>query len=453
MSPTGSGGESRSTSPCVPVLAPMGARAGTRQESEQELAVSDIRRLSAEDFDALTHIWSTAYPGAKVFTEEERERGRERALRLHQDDPTSNFYGLFRDGRLLGIMCFHDFQMNFLGARVPAAGVGQVAVDLRHKKEHVAKEMMSYFLRHYRERGTPIVLLYPFRPDFYANMHFGYGSKMSQYRVKPSAFPQGPSKAHVRYLGPQDRQAIIDCYDCFTAKTHGMIYKTEREMHSLFRNQQNQIVGCEIDGQLRAYLVYTFERGDTFIINDVHIHEWIYETPDALSELLTFLHTQADQIRDVIVDTQDEDFHHLLLDPRNGSGRLIPSVYHESNAQGVGLMLRLVDLPSMLDLLSERDFGGQTCTLRLTVDDSFLPENASSTLLCFDSGRMQRLDSGSHDVEVRLDVGRFSSLLAGTVRFSSLYHYGLARITSFAYVDTVTRIFDVGQQPVCMTDF
>jgi predicted acetyltransferase len=415
--------------------------------------VSEIRRLVVQDFDALTHIWSTAYPGAKVFTEEERERFRERALRLHEEDPTSNFYGLFRQGRLLGIMCFHDFQMNFLGARVPAGGVGQVAVVLLYKKEHVAKEMMSYFLRHYRQRGTPIVLLYPFRPDFYANMHFGYASKMSQYRVKPSAFPQGPSKAHVRYLGPEDKRAIIDCYDRFAARTHGMIYKTEREMRSLFRNQQNQIVGCEIDGQLRAYLIYTFEHGDTFITNDMHIREWIYETPEALSELLTFLHTQADQIRDVIVDTQDEDFCHLLLDPRNGSGRLIPSVYHETNAQGVGLMLRLVDVPGMLDLLSEREFGGQTCTLRLTVNDSFLPENTSSTLLRFDSGQMQRLDSGSQDVEVRLDVGRFSSLLAGTVRFSSLYHYGLAEISSPAYVDTVTRIFEVEQAPMCMTAF
>lgn len=415
--------------------------------------MSEIRLLTAPDFDALAHIWSTAYPGGKIFTKEERERFKERALRLHAEDPTANFYGLFRNGRLLGIMCFYDFDMSFLGARVPAGGVGQVAVDLTHKKEHVAKEMMSYFLQHYRERGTPIVLLYPFRPDFYANMHFGYGPKMSQYRIKPAAFPKGSSKAHVRYLGLEDKQAIVDCYNRFTERTHGMIYKTEREMRGLLQNQQNQIVGCEMDGQLWGYLVYTFEPGDTFITNDIHIREWIYETPEALSELLTFLHSQADQIRDVIVDTQDEDFHHLLLDPRNGSGRLLPSVYHESNAQGVGLMYRLVDLPGMFDLLGERDFAGQSCTLRLTVDDSFLPENAGSSLLRFEAGRMQRLDGGSHDVEVHLDVARFSSLLAGTVSFSSLYSYGLAQISDPDYVEIVTRLFAVEQKPMCMTHF
>ncbi|MBN1660331.1 MAG: GNAT family N-acetyltransferase [Anaerolineae bacterium] len=415
--------------------------------------MTEIKQLSASDFAALTHLWAAAYPGARVFSEEERERFRARALSLHQEDPTASFYGLFRDGDLQGIMCLYDFRMNFLGTDVPAGGVGQVAVDLLHKKEHVAKELMAYFLRHYRERGAPLTLLYPFRPDFYADMHFGYGTKMSQYRVKPADFPKGPSKAGVRYLGPDDKEAIAGCFDRLAARTHGMCYKTEREMRGLFRNPQNQIVGCEIDGQLRGYLVYTFEQGDTFITNDLHIQEWVYDTPEALSRLVTFLHTQADQVRDVIVDSQDEDFHHLLLDPRNGSGRLIPSVYHESNVQGVGLMIRLVDVARIFELLAGHDFGGQTCTLRLTVDDSFLPENAGSLLLHFERGHVQHLDGGAHDVEVTLDVGRLSALLAGTVGFRSLYDYGLARISDTTYVEPVSRIFAVARQPVCMTHF
>ncbi|MGC9335847.1 MAG: GNAT family N-acetyltransferase [Anaerolineae bacterium] len=415
--------------------------------------MSEIRRLSAQDFDRLAHIFATAYPGAKILSEADKARFKERALQIHQEDPAAAFYGLFRDGELLGIMCLYDFAMNFLGARIPAGGVGQIAVDLTHKKEHVARELMHYTLRHFRQRGTPLVLLYPFRPDFYTAMGFGYGSKMSQYRVKPAAFPKGPSKAGIRYLGPEDKQAILDCYDRFTSQTHGMIYKTEREMRNLFRNQQNQIVGCEVGGELRGYLVYTFEHGDNFITNDMSIQEWIYETPEALSELLTFLHSQADQIRDVIVNTGDDGFHHLLLDPRDGSGRLIPSVYHQSNTQGVGLMLRVVDRLRLFELLSERGFGGQTCTLRLTVDDSFLPEEAGTTLLRFDQGHLQCLEGGLADVGVRLDVGRFASLLAGTVSFRALHNYGLATLSDPTYVESISRLFAVEQKPMCTTAF
>jgi predicted acetyltransferase len=425
----------------------------TQRNADQELTVSEIRVLYDPDFPTLSRIWSTAYPGAKIITEEERESFRERALRLHKEDPTANFYGLFRAGHLQGIMCLYDFTMNFLGTQIPTGGVGQVAVDLLHKKEHAAKEMMAYFLRHYRERGVPFVTLYPFRPDFYANMNFGYGPKMSQYRVKPAAFPKGPSKTHVRYLIPDDKEALLGCYNRFADRTHGMMYKTEREMRSLFRRQENQIVGVELDGELQGYLVYTIEHGDDFITNDIHIQEWIYETPEALSEILTFLHSQADQIRQVIVDTQDEDFHHLLLDPRDGSGKLIPSVYHQSNAQGVGLMYRVIDVPAIFDLLGEHDFGGQTCTLKLTIADTFLPENAGSLLLRFESGRVHRLDGGVHDVEVHLDIAEFSSLLTGTASLRSLYNYGLAHISDPTWVNMVNRIFAVEQKPVCMTHF
>lgn len=37
---------------------------------------------------------------------------------------------------------------------------------------------MFFYLRHYRERGTPLTALYPFRPDFYRSMGFGFGTKV-----------------------------------------------------------------------------------------------------------------------------------------------------------------------------------------------------------------------------------------------------------------------------------
>jgi predicted acetyltransferase len=415
--------------------------------------MTEIRALSSEDFDPAARIFADAYPGSKIVTEEDRKRFSERALKLHEQEPTAQFHGLFSDGQLLGMMCFYDFSTNFLQARIPAGGVGQVAVALLHKKGHVAKEMMLYFLRHYRDRETPLVALYPFRPDFYRKMGFGYGTKMNQYRVKPSALPLGPSKAHVRYLTEADRQSLVACYRRFVDRTHGMMEKSEREVKRLFAAPQHRLIGYEKNGVIQAYLVFTFEKGDTFLLNDIQVQELVYEDVQALSELLTFLHTQADQIRHVIVNTQDEYFHYLLLDPRNNSQRLIPDVYHESNTQGVGLMYRVIDVPGMFDLLHERNFGGQTCTLKLNVVDSFLPENAGSTLLRFEGGRVRQMDDGEHDVSLRLDVAEFSSLLAGSVDFFSLFRYGLVEISDPAFVNTINRIFAVEQKPMCTTAF
>jgi predicted acetyltransferase len=415
--------------------------------------VSEIRILTADDLDVFVDIFCEAYPGIEPASEEERVRLKERLRGLGEKEPTATYYGLFRQGRLLGGMRCHDFTMNLLHTRVPTGGVGQVAVALLHKKEHVAKEMMSFFLNHYRESGAPIVLLYPFRPDFYKRMGFGYGTKMNQYRIKPSALPKGPSKAHLRYLGEDDRRALLDCTTRMVDRTHGMIDKSDYELMRLMTNARHRIVGYEEDGRVLGYLAFVFERGEDFIRNDIHVRELVYETPAVLSELLTFLHTQADQIRTVILETQDEFFHHLLLDPRNDSASLIPSVFHESNIQGVGIMVRVVDVPGVFRRLSERDFGGQTCRIKLTIGDSFLPENAGSTCLSFEGGRLRTMGEGECDVEVRLDVSEFSSLLMGAVNFKSLYRYGLAGISDPGYVHVVDRVFAVEDKPVCTTAF
>jgi len=415
--------------------------------------VSEIRVLSTPEFDAFVDVLINAYPGFKVASPEEKERLKQRLLKINQEEPTVTFYGLFRGGQLQGGMALCDFEMNFLGSRVPAGGVGQVAVDLVHKKEHVANEMILYFLRHYRERGASIAMLYPFRHDFYRNMGFGYGTKVDQYRVKPAAFPKGPSKDHVRYLGEDDREALLACYNRYVDRTHGMIAKSEYELTRLFKRPRHRIVGYEKDGHLLGYMVFTFEHGDNFIVNDLQVREFIYESREALAELLTFLHTQADQIRRVIFNTQDATLYHLLRDPRNGSDRLIPSVYHETNAQGLGLMYRVLDVPGIFRSLGERDFDGQTCRLKLTIEDTFLPENAGSTLLGFEAGRLHLLHEDPYDVELHLDVAAFSSLLVGAVGFRRLHMYGLADISDPAYVDTIDRIFAVEQKPVCTTEF
>lgn len=418
--------------------------------------MSEIRVLSAQDFDAFARIDADAYPEIKVISAEDRERLKQRLLKIYREESTVTFYGLFREGRLLGGMRLHDFTMNFLGTHIAAGGVGEVAVHLGHKKEHVAKEMIAYFVRHYRVRGAPIAMLYPFRPDFYRKMGFGYGTKMSQYRVKPAALPRGPSKEHVRYLDPNsedDRQALLDCYDRVLSRTHGMVEKFEYEVTRLMTDPKHRIVGYEMDGQVLGYLVFTFESGDNFLCNDIHVRELIYENQEALSELLTFLHTQADQVRHVILETQDESFHHLLLDPRSASPSLIPSVYHESNIQGVGLMYRVIDTPGIFRLLREHDFGGQTCTLKLTIADSFLPENGGSTLLRFEGGRPQLVADGECEVEARMDVAEFSSLLVGAVNFRSLYRYGLADLSDPSHLGTVDQIFAVQDRPVCTTPF
>lgn len=412
--------------------------------------MNGIRQLEETDLEAFARIAAAAYPAIEVASIEEFARDLGRRLAA---DPTTSLYGLFRGKKLLGGMRFFDFTMRMLSTTTLVGGLGLVAVDLLHKKEHVARDMIAFFLHHYRAKGACMTALYPFRPDFYTQMGFGYGAKMNQYRLKPASLPAGPTRAHVEFLTAEDKPALLDCYNRVMARTHGMMARSLVWADRVFATAGNRVVGVRRNEQIAGYLIFTFQHGATFLHNDIEVGELIYEDSAALAELLTFLRSQADQIQTIILNTQDEYFHHLPLDPRNGSGRIIPHIFHESNTAGVGLMYRVIDIAGAFRALADHDFGGQSCTLALTVHDSFLPTNAGRTTVTFVQGRPSVTPDAAADAAIELDVAAFSSLLMGAVDLLALHRYGLATISDLAYLPIVNRIFRTESKPVCFTRF
>jgi len=286
-------------------------------------------------------------------------------------------------------------------------------------------------------------------------MGFGYGTKISQYRVRPASLPRGPSKAHVRRLATGDAPRLSDCYNRFCAARHGLIARAERDVQASFGNPENKIIGYEQDGRIVGYLNFSFKpnRSDTFLRNDIVVHELVYEHAEALAELLTFLHTQADQIDYIFFTLHDESFHHLLFDPRNGTDNPIATLYQESNTQGVGIMYRVVNVRALFERLADHDFGGQTCKLKLTINDSFLPENGGELVVHFLNGHATVRDGGDYDIAIQLDIAEFSSLLMGVVSFTALQRYSLAAISDASAIGTVNRLFLSEAKPICMTLF
>lgn len=413
-----------------------------------------IRQLAEADLEEYITISAQAYPAFNVVTEADRDRFRER-LKKRMAEPTAKLYGLLEDDKLVGVMNLYDFTMTLLSVRTLVGGLGAVAVDLLHKKEKVARDMVRYFLRHYYDKGACLTALYPFRPDFYKQMGFGYGAKMNQYRFKPDSLPKGPTKAHITFLREADKAALWACYQRLAMKTNGLMDRAERDVERLFEDTAIKLVGYKQEEQLLGYIAFTFQpsKAGNFLSNNMLIREFVYESSEALRELLTFLHTQADQIDRIIFNTQDETFHHLLSDPRNETGNILPPVFHESNAQGVGIMYRVINTPRLFKVLAGHNFGGQSCRLKLSLVDSFFPENGDSTIIHFVAGRAELALNDDYDVEVALDVAEFSSLITGVVSFRQLVNYGLAYISDDAYLETVHALFYTEQKPWCMTPF
>jgi predicted acetyltransferase len=117
-------------------------------------------------------------------------------------------------------------------------------------------------------------------------------------------------------------------------------------------------------------------------------------------------------------------------------------------------MYRALSVERIFDIMAARDFNGATMTVGLSVRDSFLPTNGGRRVLAFRRGAARLVPcSRRTDVEVRLDVAEFSSLIVGAVRFRSLYDFGMVRVSEIALVDSLDQLFAVRSGPVCLTHF
>ncbi|MCA9897618.1 MAG: GNAT family N-acetyltransferase [Ardenticatenaceae bacterium] len=415
----------------------------------------EIRPLQTEsEWDDYTTLSMNAYPGIRATDEAARRRFKERGQELHAD-PIISVVGLFEAGEMRGTMRLYDFTMRLHGTDLLVGGVGGVAVDLLHKKERIAYDLVQYFQQHYRDKGAALTALYPFRPDFYKQMGYGYGRKINQYRVHPSSLPKG-NRQNVIFLDESHRQAFEACYARLMAGSNGLMNQPESTLNMLFSPASTlKKVGYWADGQLQGYLLFSFEPvpNGTFLRNNIVVRTLLYENSAALRGLLAFLRAQADQIETVIFNTQDEDFHLLLHDPRNGTQNLMPSVYHESNTQGVGIMYRVIDVPRLFAQLAGHNFGGQTLTVQLNLRDSFWPDCAGVWVLQGGNGRITLDPAAKPDVAIGLDVAEFSSLFIGATSFRQLLAYGLADISDPAYADAVQALFYTANKPICHTAF
>ena len=421
----------------------------------------EIRLLTEDEYAEYVAISADAYPGFPVTTTADRVEAAER-LATQVAEGRFRLFGLFRDGVLAGGLRLFRFTMTVRDVSLVVGGVGSVAVHPLYRKQGVARRLIHAYHNICRDEGLALSALYPFRPDFYGRMGYGYGTKKAEYQLRPQAFSPAPSLGYLRFAEEADMGAMIDCYNRYAAVTNGMFARFAGDFRIKFTDSPMRSLIYSEEGVVHGYLVYEYRRGATTspMSNDLFVYELIYETPTALAQLLGFLNRQQDQVRFVIFPTQDEHIHHLLSDPRTGNERMISPVYHESNAQGVGMMYKVLNVPGLFRQLAARqhDFNGQSVRLRLRVDDPFFDESAGITLLHFDQGQVQVMpDDGSldgeYDVAVGLSIGHLSSLVLGVVDLRSLVRYGQATISRPSLLPAVNRLFATDAKPICMTGF
>jgi predicted acetyltransferase len=414
-----------------------------------------VRELTGDEFEVFQSIVIRAYPAMLPdnFTSEAKQGWLERMKDSNKDrDSGRKYYGVFDVDLLLGGMIYFDYTMTVFTEYVQVGGVGLICVDLLHKKQYVAKSIMKAFHNHYYNKGVSITILYPFRPDFYSAMGYGLGKKMNRYQFKPKDLPK-TTKKHLISLNSSHKTLVTECFNRYAKSTHGMIQKTEAEFERMLSSPN--VVGFLNDNMIQGFLHFSFKKVDPdhFILHDLIIEEMIYENGEVLTELLTYLATQADQVRKMYFHTQDDYFHYLLHDPRNGEKNIFLTS-QESNTQGLGIMYRVINAKKLFTDFKSHNFGNQSISLRINLKDSFLLDNDGSFVVKFDQGHSQlHEDSESFDAEIFLDIKYFSSIFMGVVTFKKLFQLGLVSISDDKHLDAVNNLFLTNVPPITTQQF
>ncbi len=413
-----------------------------------------IRALTLDDIKAYTTVAYNAYPSFKDFSNEGLENYYEDIKDSMENDDKVHFYGMFEDMELISVMRLFDFKMNCFDKVIDSSGLGYLGVDLLHKKEKIALDMVKFYENLYLEKNMPLATLLPFRPDFYKSMGYGMGTKISQYKIPTKNIPDFSIKSNLRFIENNNLDELLAFHEEILGKKHGMIGKIYDEINDLKYDNNNKILGnYNSKNELIAYMVFNFQNANenNLFVNNIYVKEMEYKDSNSLKVFLSFLSKQTDQIRFVIFNTKDENFHQIFNNPLNDTDNYVPYGNIESNTQSVGIMYKILDIYKAFEMINHRDFHSLDLRLNLAILDDY-SEEITEYALEFKDGKYVG-KSKDFDVTIKLKLSDFSSLFMGAISVKSLYSLGLLSISDLAYLDILDFGFYSPVKPICNTDF
>jgi predicted acetyltransferase len=418
--------------------------------------MNEIRILEGTEVDDFARVATGCYPTFFTNRPEDISGLAEDLRKRCAEDPRMSILGSFQDGAMQGGMIYYDFTMNIHGSRVPTGGVGLVAVALSHRKKQVCRGIIEHFLGHYDSRGCPLVELYPFRPDFYRRMGFGFGTPLVLYSPAPSSLPDSPLRSRVRLAGPGDAQEICAFYNTMCDRVHGLIQAPESLFSRSFEKGKGYLSVYQGSSGIEGFVTFSFSRpvreGD--LSYDMEVQTLLWDGRDALSGLLGFLHSQSDQVRRIRLPLQDPGFVHVLQDPRDGSETMLPWISHASARMGVGIMYRLLGVRRFFEAVRGHRFGRLSAVVEFDVLDGFFPRCGGVTPIRFEEGLPDaEVGSGGAAIRITAPVEVMSSILMGSLGLSQAWEAGMAEVGDTSMITALDQAFRPDRSPRCLTMF
>lgn len=416
----------------------------------------EIRELKPSDIDQYVENYLNAYPAFKTLDDTCREEHKQRNLRNMQL-PDVDYIGMFDGSLLVASMKLVHFQMNLYGTMVPALGLMSLAVHPLQKKKGHALKMMKYYEAKAAESGESVAPLLPFNITFYRMMGYGLGSKRALYHLPTGNLPKHDLTRQLRFLGKDDFDAMIACYDAAAEMTHGMIRKTGEELNDMRADTVTRRLGAYDGESMTGYMAYHFEEAsdNNFTQNRIVVDEMIYHDSETLLNFLEYLRRQADLVQSVVLTSGEENFYHILSDPQDVSMEYLPYGYLQVSKEFIGYMYKIVDYPEFFKATANRPAGKEQMTVRIEYMDEFAKEERVLTLNVggTDGGWRLVSEEETPDITLICNESNLNAWLMNGARLMALVEIGAIQADNTDAARRLDSILYYSQKPYSNTDF
>lgn len=385
----------------------------------------EIRKIKASEVEDYCKLQYRAYPSMRFGSKADWDSFVDRTLKSLESKEFSIFGG-FEKGLLVGSMMLYCYQINYLGEWLAIDGIGSVAVDLLHKREHVCQNMIAWAEKHMIDHKTPLAFLFPFRPDFYVPMGYGYGPMLYQYSLDPASLPNTGDKSKLKFLTTEDIPLIRDFESRMDSCSHGYTKKQDRELSDFFDRISYQKVGFIRDNHLEGWMIFNTQQPDpkNFLRSHLYIYEWWNETIEARLAFLSFLFSQKDQYEQIVYNTVDPSLMHVAKDPRCDKQKMVaPFISHPVGQASTSIFYSVID-PGFIFKKLVSYLGEKKCVpFDWEISKPFPEKHIEKVSWPF------KIKSSCEKAVISTSQSVVSSILMGSLSLEQAVRWGMASVT------------------------
>lgn len=361
--------------------------------------MADYRPIDEDRLDEFADLWSYAYRHLDDHVDPAGTDGRIEPARVGEQR------GVFDGDELVAICRHHFLRATVRGATLPVGCLASVATPPEHRRKGYVRTLIRSFLEEYRDRDVPLSALWAFDYPFYDRFGWELANQYAIRECPPEALSAAaaPEAGEFVRLGPDEYERLAavlaahgDRYDLSVERT-GEWWR-ERVFRS--RRDDPHVFGWGADGELRGYLVYAIEPGESGDEPVLDVSEVAYRDPTAYRHVLRFLsnhRSQAERVR--LYGPVDDPLVDLVDDPATVETTVHP-----------GPSIRLVDVETVLGAVAYPE--DVTGSLVLDVEDPVADWNDRAFRIDVEGGAAA-IGPTTGAPDATLGIGALSQLVVG----------------------------------------